>query len=52
MGGKVVLGFDMTAALAMSDAMGIPPAATAALLPEIEAAAVPAMNIRLGESDG
>lgn len=49
-GQTAVIGFDMSAALALARAGGIPVAAVAALLPIIESAAVTAMNGRL--SDG
>lgn len=43
-GGAAVLGWDMTAALALARALGVPEAAVAELLPEIEAAMSAAMN--------
>lgn len=39
-----VLGFDMTAVLALGEALGIPPLAIAELLPGIERAMVQALN--------
>jgi hypothetical protein len=44
MGG--VIGWDMTAALALARALGIPAAAVAELLPEIEAAMARQRNAR------
>lgn len=50
MGGQVraipgcIIGFDMTAALAMGDALGIPRIAVVELLPQIEVSAVREMN--------
>lgn len=39
-----IVGFDMVAVLKVGEAMGVPAPAIAALMPQIEAAAVPAMN--------
>lgn len=44
-----VLGWDMTAALAMARALGVDQAAAAELLPEIESVMVRKMNERMGE---
>ena len=59
MGGQIravpgaVLGWDMTAALAMSSAMGISPRAVVELLPVIEAVMVRKLNEeREGRCDG
>ncbi|NGQ93263.1 hypothetical protein G5V65_20450 [Rhodobacter sp. HX-7-19] len=59
MGGQIraipgaVLGWDMTAALAMAAAMGISPRAVVELLPVIEAVMVRKLNEeREGRSDG
>jgi hypothetical protein len=59
MGGQIraipgaVLGWDMTAALAMASAMGISPRAVVELLPVIEAAIVHTLNEeREGRRDG
>jgi hypothetical protein len=41
---RVILGFDMTAALAIAGALEIPAAAVAELLPPIEAAMVRELN--------
>lgn len=46
-----VLGFDMTAALAMGDALGISPRAVVELLPPIEAAMVLQVNKSDNQSD-
>lgn len=40
----IVIGWDMTAALAMAAALGIPPLAVAELLPAIEAVMVRKLN--------
>lgn len=42
--GTIVIGWDMTAALAMAGALGIPPLAVAELLPPIEAVMVRKLN--------
>ena len=42
-----VVGWDMTSALALSDALGVPPAASAELLPVIETAMVAKLNERM-----
>jgi hypothetical protein len=39
-----VIGWDMSAALALGDALGVPPLATAELLPVIEAVMVRKLN--------
>ncbi|WP_446681816.1 DUF7697 family protein [Chelativorans intermedius] len=39
-----VVGWDLTAALALGDALGVPPAAAAELLPPIEAVMVSKLN--------
>ena len=44
-----ILGFDMTAAFALAAALGINPIAVAELLPDIETAAIAAMNQRMKE---
>jgi hypothetical protein len=43
-----VIGWDMTAALALGDALGIRPSLVAELLPEIEAVMVRRLNERMG----
>ena len=43
-----VLGLDMTAALAMGEALGIEPLACAEFLPEIEAMMVQGLNAKIG----
>ena len=45
--GAIVIGWDMTAALAMARALGIPPLAVAELLPPIEAVMVRKLNEQL-----
>ncbi len=52
--GLLVLGVDIVAVLALAGATGLPPAAVAAWLPAVEAAAVHALNrqIRDMQPDG
>ncbi|WP_319825862.1 hypothetical protein [Thalassovita sp.] len=45
-----VLGFDMTAVLALAGALGVPPLAVGELVPAVEAAMVRRMN-EAGEAD-
>ena len=58
MGGQVravpggVVGWDMTAALAMADALGVSALAAAEMLPALEAAAVTAINKQIGSEHG
>ena len=47
-----VLGWDMAAALALAQALGIDPLITAELLPEIEAVMVRKLNEQIGENHG
>jgi hypothetical protein len=47
-----VIGWDMTAALKLGDALGVPPATTAELLPIIEAVMVAKLNEQMEHSDG
>ena len=47
-----VLGWDMGAALAMANALGIDTLITAELLPEIEAVMVRKLNEHIGEGHG
>ena len=47
-----VLGWDMGAALAMAQALGIAPLITAELLPEIEAVMVRKLNEQIASDDG
>jgi hypothetical protein len=47
-----VIGWDMGAALAMANALGVPPAAAAELLPVIEAVMVSRINERMDVSHG
>lgn len=44
-----VIGYDMTAVMAMGQAMGVPPMATAVLMPHIERALTAALNERSSE---
>jgi hypothetical protein len=46
----VVLGWDMSAALAMADALGVEPRATAELLPVIEAVMARHLNTQINGS--
>ncbi len=48
----VVIGWDMSAALALGDALGIPPLATAELLPVVEAVMVAKLNEQMDHSNG
>ena len=47
-----VLGWDMTAALALAQALGLNPVVVAELLPEIEAVMVRRINEKIGDSNG
>lgn len=47
-----VIGWDMSAALALGDALGVPPAAAAELLPVIEAVMVRKLNEELAANGG
>ena len=47
-----VIGWDMSAALALGDALGIPPLAMAELLPAVEAVMVPKLNEQMDHSNG
>jgi len=51
MGGTMVLGWDMTAALAMAQALGIDPLIPAECLPEIEAVMVRKFNEQMAAGD-
>jgi hypothetical protein len=50
--GKAVLGWDMSAAMALAQALGLNPMVVAELLPELEAVMVRRMNEKIGDSDG
>ena len=50
--GKAVLGWDMGAALALGQALGLNPMVVAELLPELEAVMVRRINEKIGDSDG
>ena len=52
MGGGAVIGWDMTAALAMARALGVDPLIAAECLPEIEAVMVRKLNERMEARDG
>ncbi|KMK65987.1 hypothetical protein [Puniceibacterium sp. IMCC21224] len=47
-----VIGWDMSAALALGDALGIPPLAMAELLPAVEAVMVTKLNEQMDHSNG
>jgi hypothetical protein len=47
-----VIGWDMSAALALGDALGIPPPAMAELLPAVEAVMVAKLNEQMDHSHG
>ncbi len=47
-----VVGWDFTAALALGDALGVPPAALAELLPVMEAVMVAKLNEQMEASHG
>jgi hypothetical protein len=47
-----VIGWDMSAAFALGDALGVPPAAAAELLPVIEAVMVAKLNEQMELSHG
>jgi len=51
MGGGAVIGWDMTAALAMARALGVDPLIAAECLPEIEAAMVRKLNEQMASGD-
>lgn len=51
MGGAAVLGWDMTAALAMARALGVDPLIAAECLPEIEAVMVRKLNEQMASAD-
>jgi hypothetical protein len=50
--GKAVLGWDMSAALALGHALGLNPMVVAELLPKLEAVMVRRINEKIGEPDG
>ena len=50
--GKAVLGWDMSAAMALAQALGLNPMVVAELLPEVEAVMVRRINEKIGGSDG
>ena len=47
-----VIGWDMSAELALGDALGVPPLAMAGLLPGIEAVMVTRLNEQMDDSHG
>ena len=50
--GKAVLGWDMGAALALGQALGLNLMVVAELLPELEAVMVRSINEKIGDPDG
>ena len=50
--GKAVLGWDISAAMALAQALRLNPMVVAELLPELEAVMVRRMNEKIGDSDG
>lgn len=51
MGGGAVIGWDMTAAMAMASALGVDPLIAAECLPEIEAVMVRKLNEQMAAGD-
>ena len=49
--GKAVIGWDMTAALALARALGVNPMVAAELLPDLEAVMVRRINEKIAASD-
>ena len=47
-----VIGWDMNAALALGDALGVPPLAMAELLPAVEAVMVAKLNEQMDHANG
>lgn len=47
-----VIGWDMSAALALANVLGVPPLATAELLPALEVVMVAKLNEQMEHSDG
>ena len=47
-----VIGWDLSAALSLGGALGVPPLATAELLPVIEAVMVTKLNEQMEQQDG
>ena len=50
--GKAAIGWDMSAALALAQALGLNPMVAAELLPELEAVMVRRINEKIGTEDG
>ena len=50
--GKAVLGWDMSAAMALAQALGLNPMVVAEFLPELEAVMVRRVNEKIGADDG
>ncbi len=49
---SAIVGWDLTAALSLGDALGVPPAAAAELLPGIEAVMVAKLNEQMERPHG
>ena len=47
-----VIGWDISSALALGSALGVPPAAAAELLPAVEAVMVAKLNERMDDANG
>jgi hypothetical protein len=50
--GRAIIGWDMTAALALARALGVNPMVAAELLPDLEAVMVRRINEKIGDPDG
>jgi hypothetical protein len=50
--GKAVIGWDISAAVALAHALGVNPMVAAELLPELEAVMVRRINEKIGTEDG
>ena len=50
--GRAIIGWDMSAALALARALGLNPMVAAELLPDLEAVMVRRINEKIGNSDG
>ncbi len=50
--GRAIIGWDMSAALALARALGLNPMVVAELLPELEAVMVRRINEKIGDPDG
>ena len=50
--GRAIIGWDMSAALALARALGLNPMVAAELLPDLEAVMVRRINEKIGDPDG